>query len=1003
MGCFILTDLIIPTFESDKDNARKTDEALQFEIQDINKGAKGIEWLDEGARDKLAAEWIEHYREENIPISLSEEVRLLREAGFSRIQLHFRSGQNCVLSARFGTRFDDYSRVLGELHKELDQITLSGDGSSGTRDKKYGMLFQENQGLQRRFYRTFGISGASFAIADNQLGQFTLLQEGARGADGYPIKFSMPIARPPARSGLFDEPIQSHFETNVLGYSEFINRLFQIERGRQSSQTIGNDGQAVLRFEFLKHLPAGVGRDGKETVDWHLCPESDILSLLVEWRWYVWIINHFAATTRLATLSFEDVYAPSPAMRKAELLFNDNFFHGQTLLRGLPEFSIKQLDREECWNDKLMHFRAWKWLRTQVDKCDNSIKSFGDQIEALAKIAGRVAESLARLSFEKIKNKSVQLGPGRTVGEALAEFHKHAEIPVCPYFYFVSADGRSKSHFVVTLLRSETSPIKTVFTADQNQNRNTAVAVALVSLDASALDAEVADAAQQHLQLYQLKSALGICANRMIDRLFVDRLHSDARKKVRDIASKIIVAAQVTTYLRVFILGSFDHRITFYSQQARALQLVRALHEKKILRALNSTDDGPRIAIVGGGIAGVTCASALLLLGYNVTIYEKGELLNLQKSAKHRYIFPRLAEWPDDVSLLDTPKLPVMNWQASSASKVVRMISEEWHELMKGRLGKNCTVQSKTEVNSVRQLDEAGEGIELQFTCAGTTAARETKKCLFDIVIMAIGHGVEEGSSDHAVVNRYWEPDTLTTIPTDRGPGARVIIAGTGDGGLVDFLRVATGKPSDEAGGQREFFHSLASHASIQELGVRFRDEVDLLLAARKQLQVRIGPDDFLSTGYQRVFDALSDTTRQELLNIKQLEWRSGIERITLVHRSPDYFKLESLLFNRTIAFLLKIREPARFATIKGTAPPVVSYGSGKQTVNVATDDGEPVALECDYYVPRQGVPRNSIFKRIAGLEQVHEAFENRIAKFEVAAELDSDTADWYGELVSRV
>ena len=48
----------------------------------------------------------------------------------------------------------------------------------------------------------------------------------------------------------------------------------------------------------------------------------------------------------------------------------------------------------------------------------------------------------------------------------------------------------------------------------------------------------------------------------------------------------------------LYFVGTFDRRITFYSQQVRALQLVRAMHES------GKVDTNGSIAVVGAGAAG---------------------------------------------------------------------------------------------------------------------------------------------------------------------------------------------------------------------------------------------------------------------------------------------------------------------------------------------------------------------------------------------------------------
>src|SRR5262249_53279675 len=75
----------------------------------------------------------------------------------------------------------------------------------------------------------------------------------------------------------------------------------------------------------------------------------------------------------------------------------------------------------------------------------------------------------------------------------------------------------------------------------------------------------------------------------------------------------------------LYFVGTFERRITFYSQQVRALRFVHALHESGNLK---STDN---IAVVGAGAAGVTAATAFALLANDVTLFDPAtSILQLQ-------------------------------------------------------------------------------------------------------------------------------------------------------------------------------------------------------------------------------------------------------------------------------------------------------------------------------------------------------------------------------------
>lgn len=74
------------------------------------------------------------------------------------------------------------------------------------------------------------------------------------------------------------------------------------------------------------------------------------------------------------------------------------------------------------------------------------------------------------------------------------------------------------------------------------------------------------------------------------------------------LAQDILEGAAVRDRPNLFVIGCLDRRITFYSQQMRALSRVHAL------KHLGYPIANPRNAAIGGGAAGVTAAAAAALV-----------------------------------------------------------------------------------------------------------------------------------------------------------------------------------------------------------------------------------------------------------------------------------------------------------------------------------------------------------------------------------------------------
>ncbi len=118
----------------------------------------------------------------------------------------------------------------------------------------------------------------------------------------------------------------------------------------------------------------------------------------------------------------------------------------------------------------------------------------------------------------------------------------------------------------------------------------------------------------------------------------IDKANHDEFKTDHD---AVLQHASVPSMGNVYIIGYGAKQVTIYAQQGRALKLLWAIDRKLQLR-------GKRVAIIGGGIAGVTAASAALVFQANVTVLERNEeLLHLQRGCHNRYLHPAIYEWPE--------------------------------------------------------------------------------------------------------------------------------------------------------------------------------------------------------------------------------------------------------------------------------------------------------------------------------------------------------------------
>ena len=140
----------------------------------------------------------------------------------------------------------------------------------------------------------------------------------------------------------------------------------------------------------------------------------------------------------------------------------------------------------------------------------------------------------------------------------------------------------------------------------------------------------------------------------------------------------IIEGARVPGSPGLYVVGCYDSRITFYSQQVRALELAYALREQQHLAS------NARIAVIGGGAGGVTLAAALALTAnVNVVLFERADvLLPLQRGSTRRRIDPHIYDWPRDDADHEFAELPLLDWRAGPASDVRDAVVSEFNEVV---------------------------------------------------------------------------------------------------------------------------------------------------------------------------------------------------------------------------------------------------------------------------------------------------------------------------------
>ncbi|MFL9899668.1 hypothetical protein PQR71_16175 [Paraburkholderia fungorum] len=238
---------------------------------------------------------------------------------------------------------------------------------------------------------------------------------------------------------------------------------------------------------------------------------------------------------------------------------------------------------------------------------------------------------------------------------------------------------------------------------------------------------------------------------------------------------EIVNAALVPSTSSVFILGTFEKRVTVYSQQVRALNLVDAILSEGLVRP------NGRVAIVGGGVAGMTAAVALAKAAPGLALLDLFEsrtrVLELQHGSR-RYLHPHFYDWPAIGSEEVDAGLPIMNWRAGPAADVADALRDEFERTIQSSVLKQHLALP------VVKLRPSSLGLVRVVTGDGLATNR-----IYDAVILAIGFGFERCLDGETA--SYWTPSGLAGPILAPIENPVIFISGNGDGGLVDFQMAA--------------------------------------------------------------------------------------------------------------------------------------------------------------------------------------------------------------------
>lgn len=406
---------------------------------------------------------------------------------------------------------------------------------------------------------------------------------------------------------------------------------------------------------------------------------------------------------------------------------------------------------------------------------------------------------------------------------------------------------------------------------------------------------------------------------------------------------------EVTT--KVYAIGVFADRVTVRSQMIRAMNLAVAL------RNARGAEIG-RVAIVGGGMAGVTFASALGMIspGSTIDLFERDtRLLPLQHGCTRRNLHPHIYNWPAEGSATPDAGLPLLNWSADKSSVVAESILAQFEEIR--ARNQNIRVRLGQDVVATKELSDA-----VQLTVVDLAGVKTSGN--YSCVVLAVGFGRERQEFSGVSTASYWSDAGVPERAKASKGVFSVLVSGDGDGGLIDFCAACLD----------DFDHSRLIRLVSEFPGL---DELKARLLAIDDEALRKGTTANLLEAYRKqISRPLASSGLLDEIE-SQVSMRHSV---TLHTRVAEAFRLNTAILNRFTAFILlhlgRTRLRNRFRHIHGPLQ-FVGYEPAVEVASTHrmrfTVSGAPVVVDSAFL--RHGTTREYSF---TGFEEMAKQYRHR-------------------------
>lgn len=303
----------------------------------------------------------------------------------------------------------------------------------------------------------------------------------------------------------------------------------------------------------------------------------------------------------------------------------------------------------------------------------------------------------------------------------------------------------------------------------------------------------------------------------------------------------VLKAYQVPDIAGVYALLPTGAHVCFASMQARAISLAHALIVDP--GGVRSAKKGLKVAVIGGGVSGVTVAIALEPWVDQVHIFdEQKDVLRVQSGADFRHVFRYMYAWPDE-EIVDRAKEwvggafeypPWFAIQSGTAQKFAEHLRARLDALLEAS-GNNVPRRLHVVKSALARVvglndEKAGGRVVLEVVEKDRAKVRN-----FDVVIVATGFP-SDSRIPGTMTPGYWQRSVVDVVRPPRrvltrqiapnpqlmtaNPQLKVGVVGSGDGAIYDAIELAYAIRNGES--QKSPYRSLVEWALSNDVARRY-------------------------------------------------------------------------------------------------------------------------------------------------------------------------------------